>query len=64
MEHHTDEYDSLNRVTSVSKKVGSETISNSYTYSNDRLESISHNGFSYRFGYDKWGNNTKLETVN
>ncbi|CDM67294.1 Hypothetical protein CM240_0115 [Clostridium bornimense] len=58
------EYDSLNRVTSVSKQVGSETISNSYTYSNDRLESISHNGFSYRFGYDKWGNNTDVSVGN
>lgn len=58
------QYDSLNRVTSVSKKVGNETISNSYTYNNDRLESITHNGFSYRFGYDKWGNNTDVSVGN
>lgn len=31
------------------------TASANYTYGNDRLVSITHNGFSYNFSYDYWG---------
>ena len=31
------------------------TISNSYTYDNDQLKIINHNGMDYNFSYDKWG---------
>ena len=32
-----------------------DPITNSYTYTNDRLTSITHNGFSYGFNYDEFG---------
>ena len=32
------------------------TVSNSYAYEKDRLKSITHNGFSYHFTYDGYGN--------
>lgn len=35
-------------------------ITNSYSYENDRIKSITHNGFSYNFGYDSSGNNTTV----
>lgn len=31
-------------------------MTNAYTYKNDRLASISHNGFAYGFTYDAFGN--------
>jgi RHS repeat-associated protein len=45
---------------SVSKTVGGQNITNSYTYENDRIKAITHNGFSYNFGYDALGNNTTV----
>jgi RHS repeat-associated protein len=36
------------------------TITNSYTYENDRIKTISHNGFSYKFEYDGLGRNKKV----
>lgn len=36
------------------------TMSNQYTYTNDRVTSITHNGFSYNFTYDEWGNQTTV----
>jgi len=35
-------------------------VTNGYTYENDRLKTIAHNGFSYTFGYDALGNNTTV----
>ena len=35
-------------------------ISNTYTYENDGIKTINHNGFSYTFGFDKYGNNTNV----
>ena len=33
---------------------------NGYTYENDRLKTINHNGFNYKFNYDKAGNNSEV----
>jgi len=32
--------------------LGLNSIKNSYTYENDKIKSVSHNGFSYTFNYD------------
>jgi RHS repeat-associated protein len=54
-------YNSSNLLETVSTKVnGTEDVSTSYSYDKDRLSSITHNGFSYNFGYDGLGNNTKV----
>lgn len=53
-------YDNLNRLTSVTKNVDGQAITNSYGYKNDRIETIVHNGFSYNFGYDSLGSNTTV----
>jgi RHS repeat-associated protein len=59
-------YDVFDRLTSVEKtkdKVNGKdgiVVTNSYTYENDRLKSITHNGFSYNFSYDPMGRNTKV----
>ena len=53
------------QLTRVSAKVGETTIANTYTYDNaDRLSSIGHNGFSYNFEYDAFGNPTKVKVGN
>ncbi len=54
-------YDNDN-LKSVSKQVTGLTspITNSYTYENDRIKTITHNDFSYNFGYDALGNNTTV----
>lgn len=53
-------YDMMGRLTSVSRinKVnGTDTsIANNYTYENDRVKTISHNGMNYIFNYDAFGN--------
>ena len=38
-----------------------QTVSNSYTYDNYRLKTISHNGFNYSFNYDSFGNVTQTK---
>lgn len=49
-------YDLMGRLTSVSRtnKVNGAdvTVANTYTYENDRLKTIGHNGMNYTFGYD------------
>lgn len=53
-------YDQADRLKSVSQKVTrngvAKTVTNTYTYKNDRIQSIGHNGFSYGFEYDAFGN--------
>ena len=53
-------YDSANRLSGVSQEVTQDgtkkTVSNTYAYTKDRLTAISHNGFSYGFAYDAFGN--------
>lgn len=54
-------YDSnTDNLTSVSKTVSGNNITNSYSYVNDRINTITHNGFNYNFEYDKLGNNTTV----
>lgn len=53
----------LDRLTEVSKTLENEkdnpaddeTVKNSYSYENDLLKQISHNGFNYNFNYDSFG---------
>ncbi|MDW8803207.1 carbohydrate binding domain-containing protein, partial [Clostridium sp. A1-XYC3] len=40
------------------------TVTNSYTYENDKIKTISHNGFSYRFEYDSLGNTRQVYAEN
>ncbi len=57
----TNIYDSnTDSLLSTSKTVEGQQITNSYTYNNDRISTISHNGFNYNFGYDSLGNNTTV----
>ena len=53
-------YDSAGHLKSVSQKVTQnntlKTVTNTYTYENDKLKLIGHNGFSYGFEYDAFGN--------
>ena len=53
-------YDQADRLKSVSQKVTRngiiKTVTNTYSYENDRIQTISHNGFSYGFEYDVFGN--------
>ena len=59
------EYDSVGNLTRFAQQVGGLSngteMSNSYTYENDRITSIEHNGFSYNFTYDEWGNRTSIK---
>ena len=48
-------YDAYGLLTSVTALNGNNTSSAAYTYTNDRLTAITHNGFSYNFAYDIWG---------
>lgn len=54
------QYDLLGRLTTVSKTAGGSNVANSYAYTNDRLTSVTHNGFSYNFAYNSFGNNTSV----
>lgn len=57
----TYEYDiNTDNLTEVKKTVGTQEVKNSYSYENDRIKAIVHNGFSYKFGYDSLGNNTTV----
>lgn len=58
-------YDSnTDNLTSTSKTVSAQQITNSYSYQNDKISQITHNGFSYNFGYDPLGNNTTVAVGN
>ena len=49
-------------VTSVSQTLSNgQNVTNSYTYDNYRLKTISHNGFNYSFAYDNFGNVTQTK---
>ncbi len=55
-------YDAIGTLTSVSQDVtnvltgNTVTMNTEYGYENDRIKSISHNGFSYTYDYDIYGN--------
>ncbi len=57
-------YDSMDRLQNTSKVADGATITNSYSYENDKLKTITHNGFNYNFGYDSLGNNTTVSVGN
>lgn len=57
-------YDNMDRLQSTSKVADGTTITNSYSYENDKLKTITHNGFNYGFGYDSLGNNTTVSVGN
>ncbi|WP_270942785.1 hypothetical protein, partial [Romboutsia lituseburensis] len=54
----------MDRLQSTSKVADGTTITNSYSYENDKLKTITHNGFNYGFGYDSLGNNTTVSVGN
>ena len=54
-------YNAMQALTKVTQQVGSKTMSTAYGYENDRLSSVTHNGFSYNFTYDSWGNQTGVK---
>ncbi|MBU3114613.1 DNRLRE domain-containing protein [Clostridium lacusfryxellense] len=49
---------------SVSKTADGQQVKNIYNYLNDKISSITNNGFSYNFGYDSLGNNTTVSVGN
>lgn len=57
-------YDTLGRISTVSKTSGGQTYQNSYTYTNDRINTINHNGFNYSFVYDNFGNRKQVKVGN
>ncbi|MDY3765178.1 MAG: hypothetical protein SO016_00560, partial [Lachnospiraceae bacterium] len=61
-------YDNRKRLTAVSKKVttldGTEqTVRNAYTFTKDQMTSILHNGFTYGFTYDGFGNLEQVDVA-
>ena len=48
------------RLASVSKTVGGKEVKVTYTYDKDRLKTIGHNGFTYGYTYDVYGNQTSV----
>lgn len=55
-------YNAIGMLTSVSQDVtniltgNTVTMNSEYSYENDRIKSITHNGFSYTYDYDIYGN--------
>ena len=64
----TMKYDSMGNLTEFSQSVtglaDGQQMKNEYTYEDDRLASISHNGFTYDFIYDVWGNQKQVKIGN
>ncbi len=58
-------YDEAGNLLSFSQNVSGlsdgSVMSNSYTYENDKVKTITHNGFSYEFSYDESGNQTETK---
>ena len=58
-------YDAMSRLknvtTSVSNLSNGNSMTTSYVYENDRIDNITHNGFSYNYEYDAWGNATSIK---
>jgi RHS repeat-associated protein len=58
----TNTYDPDNdNLLSVSKVVGSQTVQNSYSYTQDKLTSIQQNGTAIDLGYNVFGQNTSVK---
>lgn len=54
-------YDILNNVTQIQRQVGANTSQIQYSYDNDRISRITHNGFNYSFIYDTFGNKKQVK---
>ena len=58
-------YDAMGNLTSLAQQVSGLTngsvMQNTYGYTDDRITSITHNGFSYEFEYDTFGNQTQVK---
>lgn len=55
-------YNAIGELTAVSQVVsGLGTLSTSYDYSGDKISKVTHNGFSYNYEYDVWGNITSVK---
>ena len=51
------EYDTkTDNLQKISKKIGNQEYSNAYTYENDNIKTITHNGTKYSYNYDGFGN--------
>ena len=48
------------KMTEVARMVDGKEVKVSYTYENEKVTSIGHNGFTYDYAYDPFGN---LESV-
>lgn len=59
-------YDGLGNLINISSDNGNNTHSNTYTYENDLLTNIEHNGINYQISYDEYGNqkNVKVDDAN
>ncbi len=53
-------YDAMNHLKNVSATVSDlsngNKLSTAYIYDDDRIQTVTHNGFSYNYEYDDWGN--------
>ncbi|MDF2511620.1 MAG: wapA1, partial [Herbinix sp.] len=60
-----DHYENTDQLKNVSATVstaqGTQTVTNSYEYSNNYLKKLTHNGFYYDFDYDEFGNNKAVK---
>ena len=51
------EYDSkTDNLQKITRQVGEKEYSNAYTYENDNIKTITHNGTQYSYNYDGFGN--------
>ena len=57
-------YDNIGRTLSSKMTDGNKTYQNTYTYENDKLKTIGHNGMNYNFTYDEYGNTKKVAIGN
>lgn len=57
-------YDTSSRLLNVKQQASQKEYSNTYTYENDMLKTITHNGFIYTFDYDNFGNVKQVKVGN
>lgn len=57
-------YDNLNRIQMSNINANGKIYQNNYTYINDRINTINHNGFNYSFVYDEYGNTKQVKVEN
>ena len=58
-------YNAMGMLTEVSQTVsglvGGTSMTSNYTYEHDKIKSISHNGTTYNYEYDEYGNQTAVK---